>query len=282
MKKYTYRILSLLVTVMFFSSCLKDDRMVLNPENTHNVVEFANPGERALVGSVYPLYPLLVDLEPEVSLPVTVSYSGPEAVAPQDIVVKIGLASEQVIVDYNDAEDTDFSMMPSNVYSLSATEVTIPKGQSKATIMVNYKANQFSFTDPYVLPLEIQSASYGTVSGNYNIILLQVGPKNEYHGTYRYTYNTSLGANLSGKNVSMVTAGPNTLKLLPGLISVYSNYVDYTIDPVTNKITVNMTTLLPIATDPSSEYDPETKTLNVKWTSNGGSRTFIEKFVKID
>ncbi len=282
MKKYTYTILSLLVTVMFFSSCLKDDRMVLNPEKTHNVVEFGNPGQRAAVGSVYPLYPLLVDLEPEISLPVTVSYSGPEAVAPQDIVIKIGLANEQVIEDYNTDQRTEFSMMPSNLYSLSATEVTIPKGQSKATIMVNYKANQFSFTEPYVLPLAIESSSYGIISGNYNIILLQVGPKNEYHGTYRYTYETSLGTNLAGKNVSMVTAGPNTIKLLPGLISVYSNYVDYTIDPVTNKITVSMTTLLPIAMLAGSEYDPETKTLNVRWTSNGGGRTFIEKFVKID
>src|SRR5690606_21751503 len=129
MKKYTYTILSLLVTVMFFSSCLKDDRMVLDPEKTHNVVEFGNPGQRAAVGSVYPLYPLLVDLEPAISFPFNVSYSGPEAVAPQDFVIKMGLANEQVIGDYNTPQDTEFSMIPTNLNTLPATEVTFPKEQ---------------------------------------------------------------------------------------------------------------------------------------------------------
>lgn len=282
MKKYIYNTLSLVATLILLSSCLKDDRMVLDPEKGHNVVEFANPGERAAVGSVHALYPLLVDLEPEVELPVTLSYSGPEATAPEDIVIQIGVADEQVIKDYNKDQTTDFKLMPSDLYSFSSTEVRIPKGESKATIMVKYKADQFSFTTPYVLPLKIVSSSYGIVSGNYSTILLQVGPKNEYHGTYRYTYQTSLGSNTTGKNVTLLTAGPNTLKLLPGLIATYSNYIDYTIDPVTNKITVYMNSLLPVATDPSSEYDPETKTLNVKFTTNGGGRTFVEKFVKID
>ncbi|MGE8422876.1 MAG: DUF7015 domain-containing protein [Sphingobacterium siyangense] len=34
-----------------------------------------------------------------------------------------------------------------------------------------------------------------------------------------------------------------------------------------------------MATKPTSKYDPATKTLTVNWTSNGGGRTFEEKFV---
>lgn len=282
MKKYIYKTFSLVLAAVFLSSCLKDDRMVLNPDKSHNVVEFANPGERAAVGSIYTLYPLLVDLQPEVEFPITFSYSGPEASAPEDIVIKFEVADDQIVTDYNEDQDTEYSMMPSDLYSFSSMDATIKKGESKATVIATFKSDNFDFSTPYALPLTIVSASYGIISGNYGTIILNVGPKNQYHGDYTYTYNTSLGTNTTGKTVSLQTVGPNTVKLLPGLIATYSNYVDYTIDPATNKVTVSMTSLLPIATDPSSHWDPETKTLHVNWTSNGGGRTFQEKFVKIE
>lgn len=282
MKKYIYIIYSLLaVTVLSFSSCLKDDRMILDPDKGHNVVEFANPAERAEVGSVYTLYPMLVDIAPEIEFPITFSYSGPEAEAPQDIVINFAVGDEGVITAYNDEQGTEFSMLPTDYFTFSSMQATIKKGESKATVMVKFNSTSFDFVTLYALPLTITDVSYGIISGNYGTIILNPGPKNPYHGSYFYTYTTSdanLGSNTIGVNTTLTTVDANTVKP-PYFIDTYTNAIEYYIDPDTYQVTVWMDTLLPIATDPSSHWDPDTKTLYIKWTSNGGGRLFEETYV---
>lgn len=144
-------------------------------------------------------------------------------------------------------------------------------------IPVKIKSNQFDFAKAYAIPLRIQSASSGNISANFGRVLFTVGGKNVWHGTYRHTYKSTLG---NGTNtVRLETVDATTVKFVPSLIGVYSNYQALQIDPATNKVTVIMTTPLPIATDPVSNYNPATKTFYLKWTSNGGARQFEETLV---
>ena len=279
MRKYIFTIYSLLV-LLTLSACLKDDRMVLDPDKTHNVVEFANPAERAEVGSVYTLYPVLLDIAPAIEFPVTFSYSGPEDEAPQDIVIDFVVGEQSVIDAYNEDQDTELSMMPSDYFSFSAMQATIKKGTSKATVIITFNSTSFDFITPYALPLTITNASYGVISGNYGTIILNPGPKNPYHGSYFYTYTSSLGSNTAGVDKGLITVDANTVRPTPQpLINTYSNPVEYYIDPASNLVTVSCPSLGAV-TDPSSHWDPDTKTLYAKWTT--ASYSFEETYVMVD
>jgi hypothetical protein len=280
MKKNIFRILSLLLAVSFLTSCLKDDRLVLDPEKGNNVIEFANPTQIATIGSVYPLYVMSYDLNPTVTVPITLSYSGPESGAPQDITVNFGVGTEADVTAYNTDQDEHFTFMPAEDYTLGSTSAVIKKGQSKATFNITFKLESFDLSESLVLPLVITSSSSGIISGNFNKILLNVGAKNRIDGLYSYktSATTSLVPNADFSGVPLVTAGARTVTT--NLLDTYANIVTYDIDPVTNKVTVVsvVNPLGVIATDPISNYNPATKVMYVKWTSNGGARTFEETF----
>jgi hypothetical protein len=187
MKKYIYRTFGLFLAVTSLSSCLKDDSLVLNPEKGHNVIEFANTADIAVHGSSIPLYVHSYEIVPEVTLPVSVSYSGPEAVAPQDITVNIAVADAAPVDAYNEEQHTTYELMPATNYTISATSVVIPKGSSRGTFSVKFKPNTFDLSKSLVLPLKITSVSSGIISGNFSTILLNAGAKNKYDGNYTVT-----------------------------------------------------------------------------------------------
>lgn len=187
MKKHIIKALSLLVAASTLTSCLKDDRLVLNPDKGHNVIEFANPATITTIGSIYPLYTFAFPIVPSVTMPVSISYSGPEATAPQDIVVNFAVGTEADVTAYNTDQEKEFVIMPSALYKLSANTVTIKKGESKASFSITYTPDKFDFNESYVLPLNITSASSGIISGNFRKILLNVNAKNKYDGVYKVT-----------------------------------------------------------------------------------------------
>jgi len=66
----------------------------------------------------------------------------------------------------------------------------------------------------------------------------------------------------------------------PGLLDTYSNAVSYTVDPLTNAVTVTCPSLgVQTPQDTRSKWDPATKTMTVFWKQGNGGRTFEEKMV---
>ena len=187
MKKYIYKLFVMAIIATAFTSCLKDDNLVLDPAKGVNVIEFANPAQIAKIGTVFAMYTLSYDIGPDITLPVEVSYSGPEAVAPQDITVNYGPGTAANVTAYNTENNSTYSLMPTNAYTLPGSSVVIKKGESKAKINVIFKPSAFDLTKNLVLPLTITSSSFGIVSGNFSTILLNVGAKNKYDGVYTYT-----------------------------------------------------------------------------------------------
>ena len=284
MKKIINKSLVLLFTAVAFSSCLKDDSYVIDPEKAAgNIIEFKNPGEIAVKGSTTPLYVLSYPIvSTETIVPISVGYVGAENGAPQDITVTIAVDNQALIDQYNTEQDEEYLLMQSANYSLKSTTVTIPKGAKFGTFDIGLNTSLFDLTKSYVVPLKITSASAGTISGNFSKVLLSFGAKNAYDGVYNYKTSaiTSLVPNANKNNILLITTGPNTVKISPGLLATYSNAVSYTIDPVTLGVTVTAALGAGAATpaDPRSKWDPTTKTLTVFWKQSGGSRTFEEVF----
>ncbi|KAB7732095.1 DUF1735 domain-containing protein [Rudanella paleaurantiibacter] len=180
MKKY-FNILLVFALGLVLTSCLKDT-ITLDPDKSTNVIEFKNPSSFVSpYGSKYALYTKAFDLAPENSYTVTVSYSGAQ-VAPEDIAVTLGI-DEPAIKQYNTEQSTAYELIPASLYTLP-TSATIRKGERTADVVLKFKSNNFDFSKNYVLPLQIKSASTGTVSGNFGTILLSVNAKNKYDGVY--------------------------------------------------------------------------------------------------
>jgi len=300
MKKNILKSLALLLAVTSLSSCLKDDRLVLDPAKGHNVIEFANPAQIVQNGTPSPMYSFSYEFASTPTLPVTVSYSGPEATAPQDITVKIAVGALSKITEYNTATNNSYTMLQSGSYSLSATEVVIKAGTSKATFNVLLKPSTFNLAAAEVLPLTITSASSGIISGNFNTILLNVSAKNTYDGIYamqagsfvqRYSSPTTptVGDALNGSTVAnadltLTTVGANTVQI--GNLKWAGNNsgvggidnLQATVDPATNLVTMKALGNATLANIPGSvnKYDPATKTftLNFDWNQTGAKRVY--------
>lgn len=286
------------------SSCLKDDTMIGpdSPGAIKNVIEFANPDYiNSPTSSIYPVYVKSFDIAPTGKLTLTVNYAGVDD-APQDIQVKVALDpavlaayNAKIVKDARDSatelgEDPDeaeadvqgdlFEALDPALFSLGNLDLVIPAGKRTATLDVDLKPDQFSFDKNTALAFKIVSASTGAISGNFGSIIVQIGAKNAYDGTY--TLKTSAATSLvpnANKTVTLATVSATTVKLSPGLLGSYTNEVTYTIDPATNGVRVTCPSLgVQEPQDARSKWDPATKTLTVFWKQGNGGRTFEETF----
>jgi len=274
----TLNILFAFMILAGFSSCLKESPR-FDPAKSPGVIEI-HQRIPDLIGSptssTYPLFRENFVIADESNFDVIIKYVGPD-VAPEDITVTLEI-DPSVLDIYNAENGAHLVMLPEALYTVSTFTVTIPKGQREAIWPIKLKSNQFSFSEQYGLPLVIKSASSGNISGNFGTVIYNVGPKNQWDGVYDNTFET-IGLAGNGHNtVTLTTVNATRVKF--GLIGVYSNEVFLDIDPATNLVTVSMTSLLPIATDPSSHYDPATKTFHILFTTNGGGRTIKQTMVR--
>lgn len=289
----------LVTTALLMSSCLKNNKYYVDFANYEPNIELQMAG--AKINAPF-AFPMDVSFEPQDFL-VYVNYAGMDK-APTDITAKLEIdsaylneyngeqdaAAKEKQADYlskdtaNTVNDDDYpadyepyTLFPDSLYTVDKMEATIPAGQRQGFATVKIITGKMDFQAKYVLPFTISSISPQVKLSNWNHLMINVTAKNEWDGTYLYTATTSLG-DADGEKATMVTVGQNSVVMK--LVNYYSNEVVFTIDPTTNKVTVSMTSLLPIATDPSSHWDPATKTFHMKWTSGGGNRTYNETYVK--
>ncbi|HEY9262264.1 DUF1735 domain-containing protein [Chitinophaga sp.] len=184
------------ISTLFFSvfllsgltSCLKsnDDKMGLDISKSGNIVEFANTGDNvAVAASTYPRFTSdlgVVNVGDTVFFNVNVSYSGSDD-APEDITVSLALDPAALTL-FNDQNETDYVAPPADLFKLPAT-VIIKKGTRKTQVKVGIVNNaSFDFNVNYALPLQISSASKGTISGNFGKAMYSFSARNKYDGIY--------------------------------------------------------------------------------------------------
>ncbi|MGX5688445.1 DUF1735 domain-containing protein [Arcticibacter tournemirensis] len=303
-KNQLLKITSLALLTLSLSACLKDDLYTADTDEGTNTVEFLEPAQAGDADHLYPVTEEYFSVSPSAESEITISYSGGKP-APEDIVVKVAIdqaalerynariieVARQTAIDQDqDPDDAEeeaqadlYDLMPTNLYSLSAMEVTIKKGESKAAIKFTTKPNQYDFNYRYVVPLTITSVSSTKVqlSGTFATAFYYYGAKNQWDGKYSYSTSANTSLRPSSKaSVTLLTAGANRLRLSPGLLGYYSNEVYYNIDPSNNSITVECPSLgVQTPQDTRSKYDPATKTFKVYWKQGNGGRTFEETLV---
>jgi hypothetical protein len=217
-------------------------------------------------------------------------------VAQEDIKVTLSVASSaDSIESYNDEHHTSVEVFPSSLYSFpNGLTVTIPKGSREAFLAIKTNPINFDPSSVYGLNFRVESVSGSgyVISQNFRNMLALIQAKNQYDG--RYTLNGKFYHPTSSPNydaftveVELHTTGPNTNKLYvpefggyygPGLFGGALNAFGsqepaFTIDPATNKVTVQnayaaAVTFYTMAPDYDSHYDPATRTIYAKYGYN--------------
>lgn len=285
-----------LAGVVGVSSCVKEDQ-TLDPKGSTNVIEIFNEVPDVIASpttSTYPLYVNTFAAEPGVlqDFAIVVNYTG-NAGASQDINVVLELAPD-ALVTYNDENSEHFVELPSSLYTVDTWNLTIPKGQKKASMNLKLKTSEFDFDEEYALPVRIKTVSAGTISKNYGTMLFRIIAKNKYDGVYTLKARLEPAADRITQastlpftwptDIHLITTGANSVAYFDagyygnyyqnfitaaGTQSGYGSFApEFTFDATTNKIVdiVNVWGLPangrtvgqhPTVTD--NRYDPDKK-----------------------
>lgn len=279
------------------TSCLKDDSNILDPDNTQNVIEFANSANlTSPTTSKYPLLSINVVMDAPGSHNAIVRYSGAHN-APQDITVQVDVADPSVLAFYKTqvgSAASTYTAIPSNLFTLTKTTVVIPKGQREVILPISFPNPDQLYGKNYVLALTIKTVSSGIISGNFGTMLYLISGINRADGVYTLKYK--FGTNDRNYDVNPVawyfsdvqvfTTGPTTATLrnlnasspyphaatsggLPTSIGGLTPV--FTFDLATNKITniannntgtaAQNKTAIPNPAVLDNRYDPATKTV---------------------
>ena len=258
-------------SVMFFaSSCLKDTQPI-DTDGSHSVVEFGNVSAvLSDESSPYRLYSAAL-VAPKDTIRIPINYAG-AAMAPKDIKVTVEL-DNSVLDALNKAqfesEDDYYKPLDPSLYELQ-TSCVIKKGTIHSELLVPVNVAGIDFDAAYAIALNLKDASGETISGNFNKIVINVLPKNQYDGLYTY-HTDGYMADRTVTGAALETIAANTVR--GNLFYYYSNTIDYTIDPTTNKVTDITISGIGSAVIVESSWDPATKQLHVVYDALGARIT---------
>ena len=237
-------------------------------------------------GAIYPVYTNTTEIVPEFTVELPVSFSGPNGNS-EDIQLTLAV-DPAALAAYNKQMEDDlggstYSLMPDDYYSFTSTSLTIPKGQTKASVSVTVFPDKFDLTKNFVVPIRIVSASSGILSAHFSVALVAVVVKNAYDGIYDVldgqvirlvngVQDTNLGGQyVEGLTMDLATINGNTVAVVPlwrdgsGIGGIPGT--QFSINQTTNAVTVTATGNASLANKPASinEYDPATKTFTVSF-----------------
>jgi hypothetical protein len=220
-----------------------------------------------------------------------IGYFFNSTVTAEDVQAKLSV-DNTILTDYDATSGSDpLEILDPALYHIASTDINIVKGTQNASVGITLDST--TSLDPnkkYAIGLRIISASNGiTIAKNMDKCLLILSIKNRFDGVYELTFSNShpsLNPNYDGDvtEVELQTTGPNSCKIywplagkfanpavLSGGLSYFGNQEpEYTIDPVTNKVTVQnafvgATTFYTMNPTFDSHYDPTTKILVARW-----------------
>jgi len=188
MKKRLYFISTVLLaaTALSLSSCLKDPRYV-DFSKAGNVVNMPFSGQ-AYFGSDAITETPADDENGTIVRQFAVNVA---TANPPTTDTKVTLAVDNSLVaSYNAlGGPVTYEEMPTNAYSFTTTEVTVPAGKQYAVTSVTFYKNLLDPSKSYMLPIKIASTTGGyTISGNLGVHYYHfIG--NDFAGSYEHIYN---------------------------------------------------------------------------------------------
>lgn len=187
------------------SSCLKDNSQ---PDFTKNQPIIELPvGSSAGNGGGNSIAAAFTISEDPSDYFVYVNYAAPEANA-GDVVVTLAVDAA-ALTKYNSVNGTDYTMIPSEGYSLVSNKVTIPAGQRKVKFPIRINTRRLDPTKSYALPISVTDGGGYTISGNFGTLITLISLKSKWDGVYTVT-----GTMLDKVNSAITGAYPLTLQLV--------------------------------------------------------------------
>jgi hypothetical protein len=158
-----------LLSIGLFSSCLKDTPY-LDVSHTQPIIEF---GQTAANGLTQPLQydSSGTSLETDVDTAIGLVIASPQVLS-QSYTITVGIDTSQIsafnaanIANQTSEDTLTFTMLPSSMYSLPDTVITIPAGYRVGRIPVTLYLSQLPLYTPYALPLKIINGGGLLISG---------------------------------------------------------------------------------------------------------------------
>jgi Domain of unknown function (DUF1735). len=288
---------TVIVCVLMLNSCVKEDGIFADGGGA-GIVQLVLPA-RTSSTAIARAATTVFEAEDVVILPVKVQLTGAQGAA-EDLKVSLKI-DDAIVARYNTAWQSNYDALPTALYAVDSYELTIPKGTKEAVLNVKIYPPRFTaedFTKSYALGIQIQTATAGTISGNYAEGVYAVSIKNKYDGVYEVTgtYQDYVNAAFTGiypQTVNLVTITGNTSEVnyttfnngntpyyyyfnAAGAYSYFGNWSPlFTLDSETNKVTA-VTNYYGQGTNSSGRYgeidntannyyDPTTKTIHVTY-----------------
>jgi Domain of unknown function (DUF1735)/Domain of unknown function (DUF4361) len=261
-------------TLLLFSSCLKKDN-IPDLSKVDPVIEFPLGGPGLVKNVLSALSSGPVDTA------VALNIASPDPLK-QDMTITVA-SDPAAVAAYNTANGTTFTPLPSNLFTIENTQITIKAGFRIGRVKVKINFNQFDLSQKYILALSITNAPGLIISGNYGKFLWEFVVKNPQEGNYRETGQITL---YNGADVASGVAATRTFDRVIGATTVNANTVQTLIADLGNFVNLtinagNTVTVSPGATNSfaivtnngTCVYNPSTKTyaLNYKYFNGAGN-----------
>jgi hypothetical protein len=285
MKKYSLIALAALM-VFSLASCLKDKNVedqVYGMKGVGDVTFIEIPAAAANLNQPFGLK---FNTDTVTDYQVTVNVTS----APLDHDVTATIGIDQAYVDElnaagsGDPDFRPFELFPDSLWSIAATDLTVPAGQNKASAALTIHAEKMEGGHNYTLPFTITNSSLPVNNWKHLFIRLISSPYSGVFGGYHVNivHNGALVDDFSDGTMELSTIDEKTVSQ-PGSIGDYfGGYTEYHFNS-NGTVSVKAGTG---AGDPSayganvleSHYDVATGTFYVKFTILSGSYIFTETF----
>lgn len=179
MKLIRTKILLATIAAAGMVSCLKKDRMNIDPDNLTSSflqLEFVENGNGTTINSGKQYFAggaLTYSSSSDVDTANLSVGLGGATTLNKDLTVKLGVDNSKLL-DYFAVDGIKYKAMPDSVYKFINTETTIKAGSRTAPIQIKFFPSKIDPTESYMLPLVITDPAGQTVSSNYGVVYLHV------------------------------------------------------------------------------------------------------------
>lgn len=266
---------ALVSSLLFFSSCLKNNQYYLDLSKVAPSLELPLAAAGGNGVNAHTIFTFRQVDTPQ-TLPVFVNVAAPTALN-TPVTATLALDPDWVAT-YDSANGKGYMVLPDSAYTVSSWNVTVPAGQHLASIDLKINTSKIDLTKSYVIPITIAQASQPISSWKH--LMLSIVVKNQYDGTYHATgvfHHPVAGDRNMDLEKVMTTVDGSTVHTTVGDLGGYDLYLhinpDNTVD-VSGSVGSNA--VKPIVGQPNT-YDPATKTFTLNYYYNDAAPRLIDE-----
>jgi hypothetical protein len=152
-----------LFAAIFLSSCLKDTPNYIQVADSAPIIEFGLSPANGQFGPF--AYAGDTATSTAIDTAIALVIASPQVLT-KDVTITVSIDSSQINAADTTADGTPFTMLPSNLYSIGSTTITIKAGYRVGRIPITINLADFPASHAYSLPLIITNGDGLLISGN--------------------------------------------------------------------------------------------------------------------